>query len=123
MSEQKRYTEQEMREEAEYFDSVANETEEIRKIGLEEGEAIPECFHRTICNMFRQAADTEKENAQLKARLEAVVKVAKEQFEIIYDSPMCWDEDENEFHSLEQLKEMDALEMVVSTARGEGGEK
>ena len=64
-----------------------------------------------------------KEVAQLKARLESVVKVAKEQFDIIFHSPMCWDEDENESHSLEQLEEMDALEMVVATARGEGGAK
>ena len=60
--------------------------------------------------------------AELERRLEAVVKVAKEQFDYIFHSPMCWDEDENESHSLEQLREMEALEKVVATARGEGGE-
>ena len=102
----------------------------------------------TIVAMLRQAADAEeelrtmrstwltpetskelladcvsktKEIDELKARLEAVVKIAEEQFDIIFHSPMCWDEDENESHNLEQMKEMDALEMVVAAARGEGG--
>ena len=78
MSKQKRYTAQEMREEADYCDSVAKETEEIRKIGLKDGEVISECLYRKLCNMLRQAADSEEKNAKLKSRLETVVKMLKE---------------------------------------------
>lgn len=56
--ESKVYTTQEIREEADYCDSVAKETQDIRKIWFEEGEAVPKCLHRKLCNMLRQAADT-----------------------------------------------------------------
>ena len=46
--ESKVYTTQEIREEADYCDSVARETQDIRKIWLEEGEAVPECLHRKL---------------------------------------------------------------------------
>lgn len=77
MSEQKKYTVREILDESEYCDSVARESEEISKIGRDDEEHYEECLFRRISNMLRQVADAEEENAQLKARLAAVVKIAE----------------------------------------------
>ena len=109
----RRYTAQELRERADYCGYVAKEVEDIQKIGLEAGEAVPECFHRTICNMLRQAADAEEENVKLKSRLEAVVKECEK---------LKWDPD----NWLSSTSEATCIhnwyiDRVLRAAREEGG--
>lgn len=137
------YTAQEMREEADKLDEfcrvfekksrtpamlrqAADDAAELAK--AKRPDACPANPTNKMCYLPGEyCCDTvrylQKENAKLKARLETVVKVAKEQFDYIFHSPMCWDEDENETHSLEQLREMDALEKIVAIVRGDAGKE
>ena len=94
MSEQKRYTAEEMREAA--------------------GQVVSELYTNPFADMLRQAADAEEENAKLKARLEAVMKYAKEN---------TWDESGEKNAYLDTTTRIHNHDMraILRAACGEGG--
>ena len=83
MSEQKRYTAQELRDAADTMDESIKEMEDGNSMYWREDHTTSEDWKA----MLRQAADAEDEIAKLKARLEAVVMECEKQI------PACRGED------------------------------
>ena len=134
MSEQKRYTAQEMRQTAgmDFYatklglDDRPGLTDEIRsmlrqaadaeeELATLKGKSCPYALPGGECSAedrhFQRTVELERENAQLKARLEEVVKIAKNSGWRLRD---CDSESHRETHNF-------AIREILRAARGEGG--
>lgn len=99
MSEQKRYTVQELRGASDNILSV-HRAAGIQFVGADNN------LTKVVKSMLRQAADAEEENAQFKARLDSVVKE-------------CEKINEEKFRMNEVLAAKGILNRILRAARGE----